>query len=196
MTTTHLPLTDLSAPRAPARTHLLPSDMSGVLNHNRHGRPTHNPLIHPGTPNTPHDEQLIDQARKWVAQTFFGTLLKQMRNSPFKSPLFEGGKGGEAFDELYDQHLVEHMSRGVGNKLAMAIARKIVNKTDDAAKASAAYARQSTSRPAAAAAHGHQSGADPDRRNSARPFPKKQPSPAPVKGNSFQTVRAHVAPGF
>src|SRR5690348_1911041 len=38
-------------------------------------------------------DQLTEQARKWVAQTFFGTLLKQMSDSPFKSELFSGGRG-------------------------------------------------------------------------------------------------------
>lgn len=77
------------------------------------------------------------QAQKWVAQTFFGTLLKQMRNSPFRSPLFEGGRGGEAFQSLYDQRLAEHMARGAGHKLVDAIARKI--------EARNAYAKSSRS---------------------------------------------------
>ena len=47
-----------------------------------------------------------------VAQTFYGTMLKQMRNSPFKSKLFDGGRGGEAFASMFDQHLADRMSRG------------------------------------------------------------------------------------
>ena len=70
-------------------------------------------------------EKISNQAQKWVAQTFFGTLLKQMRNSPFKSKLFEGGRGGEAFQELFDQRLADHMARGAGHKLVNAITRKI-----------------------------------------------------------------------
>ena len=72
-----------------------------------------------------HDQKILEQAQKWVAQTFFGTLMKQMRESPFRSKLFEGGRGGEAFGALYDQRLVEHMARGAGHKLSEAIARKI-----------------------------------------------------------------------
>ena len=60
-----------------------------------------------------------------MAQTFFGTLMKQMHESPFKSKLFDGGRGGQAFGQMYDQRLVEHMSRGTGNKLVNAIVRKI-----------------------------------------------------------------------
>src|SRR6187399_588495 len=29
-------------------------------------------------------QELTHQAQQWVAQTFFGTMLKQMHNSPFK----------------------------------------------------------------------------------------------------------------
>jgi Rod binding domain-containing protein len=70
-------------------------------------------------------ERVVQQTQKWVAQTFYGTLLKQVRQSPFHSEKFEGGRGGEAFGSLYDQHLADHMARGAGKKLVDAIARKI-----------------------------------------------------------------------
>lgn len=70
-------------------------------------------------------DKVVQQTQKWVAQTFFGTLLKQARQSPFHSEKFEGGRGGEAFGSLYDQHLADHMARGSGKKLVDAIARKI-----------------------------------------------------------------------
>ena len=79
-------------------------------------------------------EKLVKQTQTWVAQTFFGTLLKQMRNSPFKSELMEGGKGGEMFAALQDQHLAEHMTRGAGAKLVNGIVRRI--------EANAAYKKQ------------------------------------------------------
>ena len=192
---------ELSGSRPAARSHLLPTDMSGILTHSRRGRPAPSPLIdparpgYPGRPNTPHDVQLIEQTRKWVAQTFFGTLLKQMRNSPFKSPLFEGGRGGEAFGELYDERLIDHMSRGVGNKLVMAIARKIEHK-ESAAAASAAYARQKIRGPAAAAAPRNGAGADPEGKGGGRSSPQKRRTPAPASESHFQKVRAHVASGL
>lgn len=71
------------------------------------------------------DDRLRKQSQKWVAQTFYGTLLKQMRQSPFHSEKFEGGRGGEAFQSLYDQHLADHMARGTGRKLVDAIVKKI-----------------------------------------------------------------------
>lgn len=70
-------------------------------------------------------ERIVAQAQKWVAQTFYGTLLKQARQSPFHSDKFEGGRGGEAFGPMLDQRLAEHMARGTGHKLVNAIARKI-----------------------------------------------------------------------
>ena len=65
------------------------------------------------------------QAQTFVSQAFFGTLLKQMRESPFKSELFSGGRGGEAFGSLYDQKLAERMANGVGSKLVGSIVRKL-----------------------------------------------------------------------
>jgi Rod binding domain-containing protein len=70
-------------------------------------------------------KELFQTAQKWVGQTFFGTLLKQMHESPFKSELWSGGRGGEAFSTLYDQHLAERMARASGRPLANAIVKHI-----------------------------------------------------------------------
>src|SRR5262245_30741484 len=80
-----------------------------------------------------HDE-LTKQAQQLVGTTFFGTLLKQMRDDPFRSELFDGGRGGQVFGALYDQQLASRMSRGAGHKLVDAIVRKL--------KAKKAYAKQ------------------------------------------------------
>lgn len=65
-------------------------------------------------------------ARQWVSQTFFGTLLKQARNSGLSAegPL-SGGRGGQAFGSLFDQHLAEGASGAAGNRLAESIVRSI-----------------------------------------------------------------------
>ena len=98
------------------------------------GRRTPKPLEELGDPQYQHipsrapkteHEKIEETARKWVAQTFYGTMLKQMRESPFKSDLFAGGRGGQAFSSLLDQHLADHMSRAAGSKLVNAIARKL-----------------------------------------------------------------------
>src|SRR3954467_3398325 len=90
-------------------------------------------FAHHAAPKSQH-EQLVEKTGTWVAQSFFGTLLKQMRESPFKSDLFSGGQGGQAFSSLYDQHLSEHMARGAGHKIVNSIVRRI--------EASAAYRKQ------------------------------------------------------
>ena len=64
----------------------------------------------------PHHQQLTKQAQKLVGQTFYGTLMKQMHNSPFKSQTMSGGRGGEAFAPLMDQHLIDRMSARAGGK--------------------------------------------------------------------------------
>ena len=69
---------------------------------------------------------LVKQARVWVSQTFFGTLLKQMHDSPFRSELFSGGRGGQAFSSLFDQHLTERMAGGKSaGKLVNSIVKHI-----------------------------------------------------------------------
>jgi Rod binding domain-containing protein len=71
-------------------------------------------------------------ARDLVGQTFFGTLLKQMHDSPFKSDLFGGGRGEQAFSPLYDQHLAQRMTRGAGDKLVRPIVKKFQKAAEDA----------------------------------------------------------------
>ena len=72
-----------------------------------------------------YDPKLVREAQLLVGQTFFGTLMKQLRQSPFRSEMFDGGRGGQAFGSLYDQQLTERMSRGAGTKLVHAIVRKL-----------------------------------------------------------------------
>jgi Rod binding domain-containing protein len=76
-------------------------------------------------PTSAADQRLEAAARQLVGGTFFGTLLKQMHNSPFKSDLFSGGRGEQAFSPLYDQHLIERMSRGAANRLVTPIVKKL-----------------------------------------------------------------------
>jgi|ERR1041384_4065389 Rod binding domain-containing protein len=73
---------------------------------------------------SPGRDDLTAAAQKVVSQTFFGNILKQMRESPFRSELFDGGRGGQAFASLYDQHMADHMARGVGKKLVNSIVRR------------------------------------------------------------------------
>ncbi len=72
-----------------------------------------------------HHQQLVEQSEKWVAQTFYGQLLKQMHESPFKNEKFEGGRGGEAFGQMFDQKLADKMSKGAGSSLVRSLVKRI-----------------------------------------------------------------------
>ena len=82
-------------------------------------------LVSKRLPDASQHDKLVTQTQKWVAQTFFGTLLKQVRNSPFRSELLDGGRGGQVFGSMYDQRLAEHMARGAGSKLVNSIVKRI-----------------------------------------------------------------------
>ncbi len=71
-------------------------------------------------------DQLRPVARQWVGQTFFGTMLKQARESSFAedSPL-SGGRGGQAFGSLLDQHLSEGAAGGAGDRLVESLVRRL-----------------------------------------------------------------------
>jgi Rod binding domain-containing protein len=87
-------------------------------------------------------DKLVHQTQRLVSQTFYGTMLKQMHESPFKSDKFDGGRGGQAFSSLLDQHLADRMSRGAGGKLVTTIVRHIEHATSKAAAQSGAAIQQ------------------------------------------------------
>ena len=132
-------------------------------------------LLHsaPGPSQLSEHDQLVKQTQNWVSQTFFATLLKQMRDSPFKSDLMDGGRGGQAFASLYDQQLAQRMGHAAGKKLVNAIVRKI--------EANAAYRRN-----AAAAAKVSGAGEADNHTQGGR---KTASSPA-----KFKESTGHVAP--
>lgn len=64
------------------------------------------------------------KVQEFVSQTFIGTLLKQVRDSPFKSDLFSGGSGGQAYQSLYDQQVVNQVAPGLGGRLVDVLERQ------------------------------------------------------------------------
>jgi hypothetical protein len=85
-----------------------------------------NPTLEPIPPTSEETHAALEkQAQRLVSQAFFGTLLKQMHDSPFKSEMFSGGRGGEAFSSMYDQHLADRMARASGRRLAASIVKHI-----------------------------------------------------------------------
>lgn len=75
-------------------------------------------------PKTAH-EKLVDQAKKWVAMSFYGPMFKQMRDDPFHSDVLDGGRGGQAFYAMYDQALSERMAGRESDGLVQAIVSRI-----------------------------------------------------------------------
>jgi Rod binding domain-containing protein len=88
-----------------------------MMSTTHHHHPHHHSRVMPHSGPPTHHEKLIKNAQKVVSQTFFGTMLKQMHNSPFKSKIFSGGRGGEAFGSLLDQRLADHMASGAAGNL-------------------------------------------------------------------------------
>jgi Rod binding domain-containing protein len=99
-------------------------------------------------PLTEH-EKLVRNTQKWVAQTFYWAMLKEMRKSPFHNEEFEGGRDGEAYEEMFDQRIADRMSQSAGSTLVNSIVDRIEAKRDASAAhsprqiidATTAYAR-------------------------------------------------------
>ena len=86
--------------------------------------------------------ELTKTAQRLVAQVFLAPVLKQMHNSPFKTEWLDGGRGGQAFAELYDHQLIDRISRVAGRSLVDSIVRRM--------EARKAYSQQAPQQPAPA----------------------------------------------
>ena len=142
---------------------------------------------------TERNTQLTHNAQKLVGQTFFGTLLKQMHNSPFKSKILDGGRGAEAFAPLMDQHLIDRMSKSVGKKLV----RTIVHHIDRAEEAKAKGTTSTT--PTGAAGDGRQRSFGGQHSQHGPPQFKpapRNPRPRDFGGAVNTEMRPHVPPGL
>jgi Rod binding domain-containing protein len=104
-------VTNLSAGKPALQTHVTAQDLKAPTTAHKSNLTQH--------------EQLVKQTQKWVSQAFFGTMLKQMREDPFRSEMFDGGRGGQAFGAMYDQELASRMARGAGSKLVNTIVKHI-----------------------------------------------------------------------
>lgn len=67
-------------------------------------------------------DKLEKSSSTLVNQFFMGSMLKQMRSSPFKNDMFTGGKGGDAYAGLFDQRIAEHS----GNRIAKGLVKSMV----------------------------------------------------------------------
>ena len=84
-----------------------------------------------------------DQARKslrtaaneLVGEVFYGTLLRQMRQSPLKGKYGHGGRGEEVFQAQLDTELASRAGKASGASIADAV----VDRFERNAEAAAAY---------------------------------------------------------
>ena len=63
-------------------------------------------------------EEIRDAYRDFVGKTFFGQLLKSMRQSVGEPAYFHGGRAEEIFRSQLDQTLADHMSETSAHAIA------------------------------------------------------------------------------
>lgn len=73
-------------------------------------------------PEPTRDSEIRQKAQIIVNQFFVGTMLKQMRQSPFKDEMFSGGKGGQAYQGMFDRQIAER----AGNRIAKTLVDSLV----------------------------------------------------------------------
>lgn len=140
-------------------------------------------------------EQLTHQAQKLVAQTFYGTLMKQMHDSPFKSQIMDGGRGGQAFQPLMDQHLIDRMSKSSSKKTGKLI-HSVVHRLE--------RNNVSRNRPTGVSAASPSSGdstQEDGKPSDGSPRKRNMPSLPSlrqnrVEQNPLREMRSHVTPGL
>ena len=87
------------------------------------------------------EQQVRGVARTFVAQAFYMPLLKELREDPLQSEMgktLSGGRGGEAFGALLDQHRAQHLAGSADGPLVNAITKRMLKAADPAAKPTAA----------------------------------------------------------
>jgi hypothetical protein len=67
--------------------------------------------------------KLMKNVREFVGQTFFGTLMAQMRSEMNPDNPFNGGKGGQTFRAQLDQTLISQWAKTSRFEVADKIAR-------------------------------------------------------------------------
>ncbi|MFI5377892.1 MAG: rod-binding protein [Tepidisphaerales bacterium] len=73
---------------------------------------------------------LVKPAQQLVSHAFFGAILKQMHQSPWRSAMFSGGQAGRSFESLLDDRLADRMANNHSSrKLVNSIVKKLEKKT-------------------------------------------------------------------
>lgn len=72
---------------------------------------------------------LVKESQRFIAHAFFGTILKQMHNSPWRSELFSGGQAGRNFQALLNDRLADRLANNAASrKLVQSMVRKLEKK--------------------------------------------------------------------
>lgn len=64
------------------------------------------------------DDEVREKFQEWAGQTFYGTLLKEMRKTIDKPAYMHGGRAEEVFQTQLDQLLVEEMSEATADSFS------------------------------------------------------------------------------
>ncbi|MBI1367589.1 MAG: hypothetical protein GC162_02930 [Planctomycetes bacterium] len=81
------------------------------------------------------DQQVRDAATEMVSMALVLPMLKMARNDPFKSDLFHGGQGEDAFGAQLDQIRAQQVAGSVSTNLVEAVYRQFGGKIAAAAGA-------------------------------------------------------------
>jgi len=73
------------------------------------------PPTKPADANAKQSSEVREAFDQFVGQTFFGQLMKSMRQSVGKPAYFHGGRGEEIFQAQMDQVLTERMTEATAN---------------------------------------------------------------------------------
>jgi len=66
-------------------------------------------------------DRVREAAEQLVGIALIKPLLEQARENPFKTELFHGGPGEEAFGAQLDQHLADRMAKRAGGSIVDAV---------------------------------------------------------------------------
>ena len=69
-------------------------------------------------PNNPDNPKFIESFNTFVGQTFYGSMLKSMRETVGKAPYFNGGMAEKMFTQQLDQMLAEKLGKTSASKLS------------------------------------------------------------------------------
>lgn len=72
-------------------------------------------------PAASQNSELRETFHQFVGETFFGTMMKEMRKSVGKTPYFNGGRAEEVFQQQLDQLIVEDMTKSSSKNISEAM---------------------------------------------------------------------------